>query len=84
MIDDEGVRISRVAADAVAVAMRVVHEHMPEASEARGLLMIIANAAISSGRLRVEREDLLALAGGSYEQGRAMPPEVSLFFSARQ
>jgi len=84
MGDDERARISRVAAEAVAVAMRVVHEHMPEASEVRGLLLIIGNAAISSGRLRVDREDFLALAGGSYEQGLAMSQETSLFFSEPQ
>jgi hypothetical protein len=72
-------RISRVSADAVSAAMQVINHTMPEASEARGLLMILANAAISCGRLRVDRADVLALIEGGYDQGARLPQERSLF-----
>ena len=72
-------RISRVSADAVSAAMRLINTAMPDASEARGLLMILANAAVSCGRLRVDRADVLALIEGGYDQGALLPRERSLF-----
>ncbi len=59
--------------------MHVVKQQMPEASEARGLLLILGNAAISCGRLRVEREDVLRLVSEAYDQGAGMEIETSLF-----
>ena len=79
MGDEDSERFSRVSADAVSAAMTVVREEMPEASEARGLLLILGNAAISCGRLRVERTDVLDLVGGAYDQGARLPQEHSLF-----
>jgi len=79
MADESSERLSRVAADAVSAAMSVVHKEMPDSSEARGLLLILANAAVSCGRLRVERTDVLDLVGGAYDQGVRLPQEHSLF-----
>ncbi len=79
MVDEHSERSSRVAADAVSAAMTVVREEMPGASESRGLLLILANAAVSCGRLRVERTDVLDLVGGAYDQGARLPQEHSLF-----
>ena len=79
MPEEERERLSRVAADAVAAALRVVHEQIPEASEARGLLLILGNAAISCGRLQFGRNDVLALVTSTYEQGFGMDERGSLF-----
>lgn len=80
MVDEDRVRLSRAAADAVSAAMQAIHEVMPESSEARALLLILGNAAISCGRLRVERADVLALVGRAYDQGARLPQTQSLFF----
>ena len=79
MVDDNSKRLSGAAAGAVTAAMTVLHEEEPEASEARRLLLILANAATSCGRLRVERTDVLDLVGGAYDQGARLPQESSLF-----
>lgn len=79
MVDDERSRLSRAAADAVTAAMRVIHEAMPEASEARALLLILSNASMSCGLLRVERKDVLDLVGGAYDQGAQLPQQQYLF-----
>ena len=79
MVDENSERLSRAAARAVSAAMTALHKEMPHASEARGLLLILANAAISCGRLRVGRTDVLDLVGGAYDQGARLPQEHSLF-----
>jgi hypothetical protein len=78
-MDDDRVLMSRASADAVAVAMDVLGRTLPEASEAGRLLLIMANAAVSCARLRVEREDVLALVMGAFDQGARMKEESSLF-----
>ena len=77
MSDEDSERFSRVAADAVSAAMTVVHEEMAEVSESRGLLLILANATVLCGRLRVERADVLDVVGGAYDQGAQLPQEHS-------
>jgi hypothetical protein len=66
-------RYSRVAADAVAAALRLARSEMPEASDARLLLLIIGNAAACLGRLRVPSEDVLTIVRRFFEQGSEMP-----------
>ncbi len=65
---------SRVAADAVAAALRFPRSEMQDASDARLLLMIIGNAAACLGRLRVESRDVLQVVYSLYEPGSQMPP----------
>jgi len=79
MADEDSVGLSRTAAEAVSVAMKDLKGAMPEASEARRLLLILANAAGSCGLLRVDRRDVLALVEGAYDQGARQPQEQSLF-----
>ena len=83
MSDDDSVRLSRSAAKAGSAAMSALQEEIPDASEARRLLLILANAAVSCGRLRVERTDVLDLVGGAYDQGARLPQEHSLFSEDR-
>jgi hypothetical protein len=66
-------RLSRIAANAVAAAMRVAHAEMPEASEKRRLLLVLANAAASCGILRIEFDDVVNLVSGAYKQGSQLP-----------
>lgn len=78
-MNDDRVLLSEASADAVAVAMDVLGRVLPEASEARRLLLIMANAAVCCGRLRVEREDVVALVMGAFDQGARMKEENRLF-----
>jgi hypothetical protein len=71
--EQEHIRFSRVAANAVGAAMRVAHAEMPEASEKRRLLLVLANAAASCGILRIEFNDVMNLVVGAYKQGSQLP-----------
>jgi hypothetical protein len=64
---------SRVAANAVAAALRLARSEMPEASDARLLLLIIGNAAACLGHLRVRSQDVMTIVWGFYEQGSELP-----------
>jgi hypothetical protein len=64
---------SRVAADAVATALRFARSQMPEASDARLLLLIVGHAAAYLGRLRVRSQDVMTVTWGFYEQGCELP-----------
>ena len=66
-------RHSRVAADAVAAALRFARSEMPEACDARLLLLIIGHVAACLGRLRVRSQDVVTIAWGFYEQGSELP-----------
>ena len=74
MNDDERIHYSKVAADALAAALRLARSAMPEASEARPSLLILGNAAACCGRLRVEYADVLSVVSGLYQQGSELPP----------
>lgn len=65
---------SKVAAVAVGAALRLARSEMPEASDARLLLMILGNAAACCGRLRVEYPDVLGIVSGLYKEGSELPP----------
>jgi hypothetical protein len=80
-VEPENIRFSRTAANAVAAAMRVAKAEMPEASERRLLLIVLANVASSAGILRIDFEDVMNLVTLSYEQGMQQhnPPTGSLF-----
>jgi hypothetical protein len=73
MSAEEIERHSRVGADAVAAALRFARSEMPEASDARLLLLIVANAAACLGQLRVRSQDVLTIVWGFFEQGYEMP-----------
>jgi hypothetical protein len=79
--EPENIRISRVAAIAVAAAMRVAKAEMPEASERRLLLTVLMNAASSAGILRIDLDDIMNLVAGAYEAGLQQqgPPTGPLF-----
>jgi hypothetical protein len=72
-MSDEQERFSRVAANAVATAMRITHAEMPEASEKRRLLLVLTNAAASCGILRIDFDDVMNLVAGAYKQGSQLP-----------
>jgi hypothetical protein len=74
LTDDEAAHYRRGAADAVAAALRLARSEMPEASDARLLLMILGNAAACCGRLRVEYPDVLSNVSGLYQKGTQLPP----------
>ena len=65
---------SKVAAVAVGAALRLARSEMPEASDARLLLMILGNAAACCGRLRVEYPDVLGIVSGLYSGGFRIAP----------
>ena len=69
MSTDESERYSRVAADAVAAALRLARDDMPEASAARVLLLIVGQAAACLGRLGVNSQDVLTITWCYYEHG---------------
>ncbi len=73
MIAGDIERHSRVAADAVATALRFARLEMPEAPDARLLLLIVGNAAARLGQLRVRSQDVLTVAWGFHEQGGEWP-----------
>jgi hypothetical protein len=73
-MNNERVEYSKVAADAVAPALRLARSEMPEASDARLLLMILGNAAVCCGRLRIEYPDVLRIVSGLYQEGSQLPP----------
>jgi hypothetical protein len=73
MNDHERANYSRVAADAVAAALRLARLEMPEASDARLLLMILGNVAACCGRLRIEYPDVLRIVSGLYKEGSELP-----------
>ena len=62
-----------MGADVVAAALRFARLQMPEASDTRLLLLIVANAAACLGQLRVRSQDVLTVVWGFYEQGCEMP-----------
>ena len=74
MNDHERADYSTVAADAVAAALRLARSKMPEASDARLLLMILGNAAACCGRLRIDYPDVLSIVSGLYREGSELPP----------
>jgi hypothetical protein len=71
--EEDHIRLSRVAANAVAAAMRVAKDEMPEISEKRQLLLVLTNAASSCGILRIEFDDVMTLVAGAYRQGSQLP-----------
>ena len=71
--EQERIRISKAAANAVAAAMRVTRSEMSDASEKRRLLLVLANAAASCGMLRIEYDDVMNLVSGAYKQGSQLP-----------
>jgi hypothetical protein len=73
MSAEEIERYNRVAADAVATALRFARSQMPEASDARLLLLIVGNASARLGNLRVRSQDVMTVAWGFYEQGSELP-----------
>jgi hypothetical protein len=79
--EPENIHISRVAAIAVAAAMRVAKAEMPEASERRLLLTVLMNAASSAGILRIDFDDVMNLVAGAYKAGlqQHSPPTGPLF-----
>jgi len=66
-------RHNRVAADAVAAALRFARSEMPEACDARLLLLIVGRAAACLGRLRVRSQDVMTITWGFYNQGSELP-----------
>ena len=74
MNDHERANYNKVAADAVVAALRLARSEMPEASDARLLLMILGNAAACCGRLRIEYPDVLRIVSGLYKEGSELPP----------
>ncbi|MEI6536723.1 MAG: hypothetical protein WCN98_15360, partial [Verrucomicrobiaceae bacterium] len=74
MAFSEAEAISLASAEAVAAAMSLIKELMPEASERRRLLMILANAASSCGMLGVDRKDVFDLVQGAFELGKTKGP----------
>jgi hypothetical protein len=79
--EPENIRISRIAANAVAAAMSVAKAEMPEASERRLLLTVLMNVAASAGILRIDFDDVMNLVAGSYKDGVQQhdPPAGPLF-----
>jgi hypothetical protein len=79
--EPEHIRYSRVAAIAVAAAMRVAKAEMPEASERRLLLTVLMNVASSAGILRIDFDDVMNLVAGCYKHGVQQhdPPTGPLF-----
>ena len=79
--EPEHIRYSRVAAIAVAAAMRVTKAEIPEASERRLLLTVLMNVAASAGILRIEFDDVMNLVTGCYKEGvqQRDPPTGPLF-----
>jgi hypothetical protein len=73
MSAEEIERYSRVAADAVAAALRLARSELPGASDARLLLLIVGHAAACLGQLRVRSQDVLTIVWGFFEQGSEMP-----------
>jgi hypothetical protein len=73
MSAEEIERHNRVAADAVATALRFARSQMPEVSDARLLLLIVGNASARLGNLRVRSQDVMTVAWGFYEQGSELP-----------
>ena len=59
--EQERIRFSKTAANAVAAAMRVTRSEMSDASEKRRLLLVLANAAASCAMLRIEYDDVMKL-----------------------
>jgi hypothetical protein len=68
---DESERYSRVAANAVAAALRLARDDMPDASAARLLLLIVGQAAACLGRLGVDSQEVLTITWGYHEHGRS-------------
>ena len=58
-----------MAADAVAAALRLARDDMPEASASRVLLLIVGQAAACLGRLGVNSQDVLTVTWGYHEHG---------------
>ena len=79
--EPENIRVSRIAAIAVAATMRVAKAEMPEASERQLLLTVLMNVAASAGILRIDFEDVMSLVADTYKQGLQQhdPPTGPLF-----
>ena len=78
--EPENIRVSRIAAIAVAAAMRVAKAEMPEASERRLLLTVLMNVASSAGILRIDFDDVMNIVAGAYKAGvHHDPPTGPLF-----
>ena len=78
--EPENIRFSRVAALAVAAAMRVAKTEMPEASERRLLLTVLMNVASSTGILRIEFDDVINIVAGAYKAGEQHDPPAGPLF----
>ena len=78
--EPENIRVSRVAAIAVAAAMRVAKAEMPEASERRLLLTVLANVASSAGILRIDFDDVMNIVAGAYRAGAQHDPPTGPLF----
>jgi hypothetical protein len=78
--EPENIRFSRVAAIAVAAAMKVAKAEMPEASERRLLLTVLANVASSAGLLRIDFDVVMNIVAGAYKASvQHVPPTGPLF-----
>jgi methanogenic corrinoid protein MtbC1 len=80
--EQEHIRFSRVAANAMQAAMRVTRDEMPEASEKRRLLLVLANAAASCGILRIDVDAVMKLVAGAYKQGLEVAPPAGALFES--
>ena len=78
--EPENIRFSRVAALAVAAAMRAAKTEMPEASERRLLLTVLMNVASSAGILRIEFDDVINIVAGAYKAGEQHDPPAGPLF----
>jgi hypothetical protein len=78
--EPENIRVSRVAAIAVAAAMRVAKAEMPEASERRLLLTVLANVASSAGILRIDFDDVMNIFADAYREGEQRDPPTGPLF----
>jgi hypothetical protein len=78
--EPENIRVSRIAAIAVAAAMRVAKAEMPEASERRLLLTVLMNVASSAGILRIDFDDVMNIVAGAYKAGEQHDPPTGPLF----
>ena len=74
MSESEAVQFSKVAAEALRAALEVGRQRMPEASDARLLLLAIRYAAVGCARHGVVYADLECLVSSAFEHGRQLPP----------
>jgi hypothetical protein len=76
MSTEEIERYSRAAADAVAAALRLARSELPEASDARLLLLIVGHVAACLGQLRVRSQE--SPGGVGISQPRSKKPQATV------